>query len=355
MARACGVFVIEFSLGMGPRILSHVSGRSGTRYSWKLLPFGGSCMMKGEDETSLQAEEGGGKLPEEGSQSTEGRITPAEKGTRRDSFSDKKVWQRMLIIAAGPVFNFFLAFLFALFLIGAVGYDPPVALKVSEGFPAKEAGVKPGDTIRRLGSSGIEVYRDISDYVLFHQKLMASGKKLRIDWVHEGEKKSSFILPKQAEDGRYLIGIVGTSNYRTRGNVFQVIRYSAVEVGYWIRTTIGSLGMIFRGQVTADDVSGPVGVVKAIGNTVEETKSDGVFYVWLNLLQISILLTANLGVMNLLPFPALDGGRLLLLVIEAARRKKMDPKIEAAINYAGFMILMGLMVFVMMNDTRKLF
>lgn len=333
-ARLCGVAVTEFSLGMGPRILSHVSEKSGTRYSWKILPFGGSCMMKGEEREEDDP-------PEE---------TPAG-----GSYSRANVWKRILIVGAGPVFNFILAFLFALFLIGGAGYDPPVALDVSEGFPAAEAGIKKGDEIRQLGHSRIHVYRDISDYVYFHQKEMASGKKLKVVWEHEGEKRSALIAPQKAEDGRYLLGISGTPSYRVKGGALEVIRYSAVEVGYWIRTTILSLGMIFQGKVSPDDVSGPVGVVKAVSDTVEESRSDGVFYVWLNLLQVSILLTANLGVMNLLPVPALDGGRLLFLLIEAIFRKKLSPKVEAAVNYAGFMALMGLMVLIFLNDTRKLF
>lgn len=349
-AKLCGVAVIEFSLGMGPRILSHVSARSGTRYSWKALPFGGSCMMKGEEAGSEESDEG----PEE-ERDAEPDGDMDEPAVMGGSFAKCKVWQRMLIVAAGPVFNFLLAFLFSIFLIGAAGYDPPVVLKVSDGFPAREAGIAAGDEITQIGNARIFLYRDISDYVYFHQAEMASGKRLKICWKHQGEEKTASIVPAKSEDGRYLIGISGTSAYRVRGNAFTTLRYSAVEVGYWIRTTVKSLEMLLRGQVSSDEVSGPVGVVKAVSDTVEESKSDGAYYVWLNLLQISILLTANLGVMNLLPVPALDGGRLLFLILEAITRRKIRPKVEAAINYAGFVFLMGLMVIVLLNDTRKLF
>ena len=104
-----------------------------------------------------------------------------------------------------------------------------------------------------------------------------------------------------------------------------------------------------------NDVSGPVGVVDMIGETYEESQQDGAFYVWLNMLNISILLSANLGVMNLLPIPALDGGRLVFLIIEAIRRKRLDPETEAKIHFAGLMALMILMVVVMFNDVRKIF
>ena len=124
---------------------------------------------------------------------------------------------------------------------------------------------------------------------------------------------------------------------------------------YWILTTIDSLKMLFTGQVTINDMSGPVGVVDAIGTTYEQSKSDGIYYVWLNMLNISILLSANLGVMNLLPIPALDGGRLVFLIIEAVRRKRIDPEKEGMVHFVGLMALMLLMVVVMFNDVRKLF
>ena len=127
------------------------------------------------------------------------------------------------------------------------------------------------------------------------------------------------------------------------------------EVKYWIWTTIQSLKMLVTGKVSANELSGPVGIVKSIGDTYDASKSDGMFYVFLNMLNFSILLTANLGVMNLLPLPALDGGRLVFLIIEAVRRKKINPEKEGMVHFVGIMILMGLMVLVMFNDIRKLF
>lgn len=325
-ARLCGVTVVEFSLGMGPRLISHVSKKSRIRYSLKALPFGGSCQMQGEDE----ADEAEG------------------------SFGRAKVWQRFLIVAAGPVFNFLLAFVFSVFLIAGAGYDPPVVLDLTEDFPAERAGIKPGDTITRLGNSPVFLYRDITAFTLFHHDRMVSGEKLKISWKHEGRKHSAYIVPEKDESGRYLIGISGTSMYRLPGGPLSTVKYAVIETGYWVRTTVESLAMVLKGGVTLDDVSGPVGIVKTIGDTYEESKNDGAYYVWLNMLQISILLSANLGVMNLLPVPALDGGRLLFLLLEGIRRRKIDPKVEAAVNYAGFMLLMGLIAVIMVHDTGKL-
>ena len=328
MARLCGVRVLEFSLGMGPRILSHVSGRSGTRYSIKALPFGGSCQMQGEDEDD----------------------------TEEGSFGSKRVWQRILIVAAGPLFNFLLAFLFAIVIIGSVGYDPPVIEYLSPDYPLERAGVKTGDVLTSIGGEKITVYRDITNYLSFHQNEMAQQRPVTVAWRSGGEEKSAEIIPQLNENGtRYIFGFYGGSRYSAGGDIGKILRYSLYEVRFWIRTTIGSLRMIGRGEVTLDDVSGPVGVVEVVSNTVEETKSEGAFIVFLNLLNLGILLSANLGVMNLIPFPALDGGRIFLLLLEAVRRKKLGENIEGYINLAGFAILMCLMIIIMFNDIRKLF
>ena len=119
-------------------------------------------------------------------------------------------------------------------------------------------------------------------------------------------------------------------------------------------TTVESLGQMIKGRVSAKDVSGPVGIVQAVGNVVQESKADGIKYVILNILSFGIMLTANLGVMNLLPIPALDGGRLLFLIIEGIRRKPLPEKFENYVNVGGFMLLMGLMVVILANDILKI-
>ena len=131
-------------------------------------------------------------------------------------------------------------------------------------------------------------------------------------------------------NGSYRYGISGNVNAtRQKTNALQTLEYSAYEVGYWIETTVSSLKLLVRGGVSINDMSGPVGVVDAIGETYEESRSDGAFYVWLNLLNVAILLSANLGVMNLLPIPALDGGRLVFLIVEAIRKKSASSRLEA--------------------------
>lgn len=320
LAKRGGITVEEFSLGMGPRLLSTVKG--GTRYSWKLLPFGGSCMMLGEDEGS----------------------------TEQGSFGSKSVWTRISVIAAGPIFNFILAFVLSVMIIGSIGVDKPVVLSVSEGYPAAEAGIQKGDTILKMNGSRIYLGREVSNYVTFHQ-----GETVTIEYLHEGERQSATLTPKESEGGRKIFGIGVYSNYREKVNAFETLKYSAYEVKYWIQLTIESLKMLFTGQVGINDMAGPVGVVSIIDDTYKESAADGGFYIWLNMLNISILLTANLGVMNLLPLPALDGGRLVFLILEAIRGKRVDPEKEGMVHFVGLMLLMVLMVAVMFNDIRKLF
>ena len=128
-----------------------------------------------------------------------------------------------------------------------------------------------------------------------------------------------------------------------------MLEYSAYEIKYQIYTTISSLRLLFTGVVSVNEMSGPVGVVTVISDVYDQSVTSGAFYVFVNLISIAILLTANLGVMNLLPFPALDGGRILLIIIETIRGKKMNPDIENGINVIGFGLLMALMVVVMYN------
>ena len=133
------------------------------------------------------------------------------------------------------------------------------------------------------------------------------------------------------------------------------MKYAALDVKYMVRTTILSLKELVTGHLGMKDLSGPVGVVDAIGTTYEESKSEGTLMLWMNMMNMAVLLSANLGVMNLLPLPALDGGRLVFLIVEAIRRKPVNREVEGMIHFAGLMMLMMLMVFIMYNDFMKIF
>jgi regulator of sigma E protease len=181
-----------------------------------------------------------------------------------------------------------------------------------------------------------------------------SGETVTFQYERDGELLTAVVTPQLTQSG-YKYGIVGSVNYRAQTNFLETIQYSGYEVRYWIDTTLQSLKLLLRGGVSLDDMSGPVGVVDVIGETYEETKTEGTMVLWLNLINIAILLTANLGVMNLLPIPALDGGRLVFLIVEAIRRKRISPRLEARIHMTGLMLMMLFMVVVMANDIKKIF
>lgn len=319
LAKINGIRVDEFSLGMGPRLISFVKGE--TRYSLKLLPIGGSCMM-GEDDVEDVGE---------------------------GSFNSKSVWARISVVAAGAIFNFILALIFSMIVIGYTGYDEPVISGVIEEFPAEEAGMQAGDRIVKMNNKKINIWREVTYYNTFHQ-----GETVDLVYERDGEKYEVTITPKQDEDGSYLLGVTSPTEY-TKANLLTALQYGVYEVKFWISTTIESLKMLVTGAVGMDQLSGPVGIVDVVDDTYQQSKSLGAVVVIMQMLSIGILISANLGVMNLLPLPALDGGRLVFLIIEAIRGKRVSPEKEGWVHGIGMILLLALMAFVLFNDIKRLF
>lgn len=319
LAKRGGIGVTAFSLGMGPAILKKKIGE--TEYCLRIFPFGGSCAMVGEDEES----------------------------DAENAFNKKGVWTRISVVAAGPFFNFVLAFAGSIIMVCAVGVDKPVITEMMEGYPAYEAGVRAGDEIISMNGRNIGVYRDVSMYIQLHQ-----GEAIDLVYERNGERYETTILPKMSEDGYYLMGITGGA-YTKCDNPIEVIKYAGCEVGYWIHMVFDSLKMMVTGQVSREDVGGPVRIVSMIGDTYEQSAAISGFAVFINMLNMVIFLSANLGVMNLLPIPALDGGRLFIMLIEVITRKRVPEKIEGYIHMAGFTVLMALMVLILFNDISLMF
>lgn len=327
LAKLNGIGVVEFSIGMGPRLVSTV--RDETRYSIKALPFGGSCMMLGED-----AEEQDEK-----------------------AFNNKSVLARISVIAAGPVFNFILAFICAVVLVQLVGCDRPVINGVREGFPAQAAGLQAGDKIIKVNNRKVFANRDLSMYLMSHP-----GESLILTFERplDGggkELKQVMITPQQLDDKQtYMIGVEFQSPQKTE-SLPELFSASAYEVKFCITSTFDSFRMIFNKQIKVDEaVAGPVRIVTMVGENVEANgRSGGAVAVLYAICNWSLMLSASLGLMNLLPIPALDGGRLLFLFLELLRGKPVDPDKEGMIHMAGMMVLMTLMVLVLVNDIRNLF
>lgn len=319
LAKANGIRVNEFSLGLGPTILGFTKGE--TKYSLKLFPIGGACMMEGEDE---------------------------ESGDDR-AFGKKSVWARISVVAAGPIFNFIMAFAGAFILLCNIGYDLPVLSGVMEGYPAEEAGLQAGDVIVKMNHSHVRFFRDISAYTQFHP-----GETVKVTYERNGEQYQTELTPHYNEEyGYYMYGFQA-SGQRVKGNILETLKYSVYEVRYWISATLNSLKALVSGQVSVNDLSGPVGIVDMIGDGYEQSVSYGYFAAFLQMLYITIFLSANLGVMNLLPLPALDGGRLLFMIVEVVRGKRVDPEKEGMVHFIGMMLLFAFMLFVVFNDVRKM-
>ena len=216
--------------------------------------------------------------------------------------------------------------------------------------PAMEAGLQSGDVIRRINGESIHIYREVTLV-----SMMNYGEPLSMTIERDGEKKVINLIPQyDKEDNRYYIGIRGAGQY-LKCNPFQVFQYGFYETAYWLKATYKSLGLIFRGHFSKDDVAGPVGVVKVVDDTYEQTAPYGPAAVILTFLSLATLLTVNLGVINLLPLPALDGGRLLFLLLEAVRGKPIPPEKEGMVHLAGFAVLMFVMILVLFNDISRFF
>lgn len=336
LARLNGVAVVEFSVGFGPRILSWVSKKTGIRYSLKLLPLGGSCAMLGEF----------------GEDEDEKEEIPDVKGV---SFFDKGPLAKMAVIAAGPVFNFILAFVFSLVILSWAGIDPAVIAGTSEGMPAEAAGLKEGDVITKLDGRKIHLSREISMYLMSAGQDPVNVEYRRYDEAASVWMTEHTVIRPELRDGRYYLGVVLRGYRDAAKSPLQLLQYSAYEVRYWILTVLDSLKMIVGGKVTTNDIAGPVRIVTIIDQTVEENTQYGFVTVVMNLLNLMVMFSANLGVMNLLPFPALDGGRLVFLFWELVTGHPVSQRIEGAVNMTGMALLMTFMVFVVLNDLRILF
>ena len=333
LARVNGIHVVEFCVGMGPKILKFT--RKDTEYSLRLFPIGGACIFEGQD--GLYDEEKGDE------------VKPVEES--KGSFRNAKVGARIATVAAGPLFNFVLAFLFSLIIVGNVGSDNTKISSVLEGYPAEEAGLQAGDELIRLNGERVHLYREVSLISLMNTK----GDSIKVEYRRDGKTYKTTIKPQYSEeDGRYLIGFSGGAVLE-KGNALDVIVNSYYEVRYWIKYTFKSLFMLFSGRASVKDLSGPVGVAQMVDEVYVESAKISTLAVVINLLNFAVLLSANLGVVNLLPLPALDGGRLVFLLIELFRRKPISPKKEGLVHLIGMLLLILLMIFVFYNDIMKLF
>lgn len=345
-ARLFSVSVVSFSIGMGPKLWSWVSGN--TEYCLRAIPFGGSCLMAGEelqDEDSTVQKEPDGRL-----------IIDGRYYDRSRQFLSKKPWQRLLIIAGGPLFNFIMAFFLSLILTGALGADKPYVVSVEEDMPAYGTGLEAGDLISAIAigdeRASIRLSRDLQLFLYLNEADLSEGLPVRLEYTDtEDRRQSTELYPAYSEDtGRWLMGLSYNIAYMPLSGPLEVIRYSAYNVRYCLISSLQSLKIVLTGGAQREDVMGPVRMVSTIDQTVDEASDYGLWMTLLTVFNIMIIISASLGVMNLLPIPALDGGRLIFIFIEMITGKGVPKDIEARIHVAGMAVLLVLMVLIMFND-----
>ena len=221
--------------------------------------------------------------------------------------------------------------------------------EVSDNSPAKAAGIRSGDIIVSVDGQKLENGIIISDIIGASQ-----GKPVDMVLNRDGKEINVTVTPAVTNVKEYYTGF-DSYGYRVKKDPASTIVCAFREVGYWIEVVVKSVGMMFTGQVGINDLSGPVGVVDSVNTVVEQAKPEGAWMVTLNLFNFIVMLSANLGVMNLLPLPALDGGKLIFLIIEALRGKPVKPEHEGMVHFVGMVLLMMLMVYVMFKDIVNLF
>ena len=324
-AKACGVRVEEFSIGMGPALFKKQKGE--TLYSLRAIPLGGYCAMLGEDEENADPR----------------------------AFTSQAPWKRAIILSAGAAMNFLLGLvvIFCLFL-SAKGFYVPVLTGFMDGCPYESVeGLQAGDQFYKIDGHRIYHTEDVGTF------LSRGGDNYDLVVIRDGEKvkiNDYYMVPIEYEGqehkmfGFYLGNAVEEATF---GKKLSHTWDTAME---FCRMVWMSLEMLFEGDVSVKELSGPVGIVDLMAETGEQsaTVQDAIF----NILYLGAFIAVNLAIMNLLPIPALDGGRIFFLLItwliESITRKKLNPKYEGYIHGAGMILLLALMAFVMLNDILRI-
>ena len=326
VARLSGITIYEFAIGMGPTLISWKSKKYDTKYSLRLLPMGGFVSMAGEDGESDDP----------------------------NAFNKKPIWKRLLILFAGPGMNLILGFVLMLTMLTTqafvnktddhLGYlsSNTIADFVENSTSNADNGLQKGDQIIKVGNvpihTGTELFYEITHqgYKEIDLTVNRNGEKIRLQNVHFG----TF-----TEEG-IVFGSTDFIVYGERSTVFNLIKHSFFSSISAIKMVWDGVTDLIIGRYGVDALSGPIGITGQIG----EAARQGI----VTFLYFFAIITINLGVMNLLPFPALDGGRILFIAIEGITKKKINPNVESYIHFIGLMLLFALMIFVSFKDVLKL-
>lgn len=326
-ARASGVQVNEFSIGMGPVIFQRTKGE--TKYSFRSIPIGGFCAMEGEDENT---------------------------GNPR-AFSAAKTWKRFLILIAGSAFNFLAGFLVLLVLYStAAGFSTPVISGFFENSTiSEETGLMEGDELYRIDGKRVFIYSDVSTLLarnstgIFDLEVRRDGRTLKLEQVPMTLREYEVDGVRSMKYGFYF-----AAEDNSIGTTLKHAWLTAVDFS---RLVWMGLADLVHGIVGLDDMSGPVGIVSVIAQTGEASETTGAAV--MNISYFAAFLAVNLAVMNMLPIPALDGGRVFFLlaawIIKKVTHREIDSKYEGYVHAVGMILLLGFIAFITLKDILKLF
>lgn len=320
-AKKFGVYVYEFSIGMGPKLYSFKRKKDETEYSIRILPIGGYVRLAGEE------------------------IEDDKNVPKSKKLQNKTFIERFIVMVSGAGFNFLLAFV-VLFLIGIMygAKDPsPYIGNLIEGYSAIKTELKPYDKILQVGDIKIKTHEDLI-LVLNDSNKIKDGVIIKVEDINKNIKEVFVIPTKEEKENRYIFGFEITSKKST--NFIDIIKYPFIEFYNNIKTMIKIIKNLFVGKLGINNLVGPIGIF----TTVEASVKSG----FESVLSLVVLLCINVGFINLLPFPAFDGGRILFLLVEKLRKKEIPPKIENIINAVGLIMLLVLMLVITINDIGRL-
>ncbi len=311
-AKSCGVQVNEFAFGMGPAILKK-QGKE-TLYSIRLFPIGGFCAMEGEDTQ--------------------------EASDNSRAFHNKKWWQKIIILVAGAAMNVVIAVIALTVVVAVTGVATNVIDKVAPESPAEAAGIEAGNEIIAVAGNETDSWEDVIRYL---SPEIEDGSNVTILIKTDNGEREMTLSPVQADDERYVIGVEAAISHSP-------IKVIPAGISSTYRLTVGlfnSMRQIFSSGDVLNQVSGPVGIIKIVGET---SQYGFLFYIYL-----VALISINLAILNLLPLPALDGGRIIFVIIRAVTGKAISDKVESRVHAVGMALLILLAIIVTANDILRIF
>jgi regulator of sigma E protease len=338
VARRCGVKIEAFSIGFGKELFGWTD-KTGTRWRVACLPLGGFVKMFGDADASSRPDmEAAAKMDAE---------------ARRVSFTHKKLWQKALVVAAGPAANFIFAIIVMTGLFSTIGqpFTPPIIGSVIAGSAAEKAGLQPGDVVERVDGQSVQRFEDLRQIIIAN-----TGDPISMELLRKGQPVTLTATPQVVEDE----DILGNKNRVGRLGMLPssdlVMRHEDPLTAVWQATretwnitasSLSTIGQMIIGRRSADDLSGPIGIGQVIGKVSDE----GV----IPLIHLIALLSISLGLINLFPIPVLDGGHLLFYAIEAVSRRPVSERALAFGFRVGFALIVSFFVFVMWHDLSRLF